>query len=139
MFCLSKLSNLLLPLRAVNIAEFSKLDGIVTPLRLLELFFDDVLVDMIVGYTKLYSHREKADTSFEITNEKICLFLSMLLLTRCHNHPDRKMHWEMTPIIFGEQGLIQCFVIRSSIFFGISIFMTTNNLINKVNSRISFP
>ena len=122
-----------------NIAEFSKLDGIVTPLRLLELFFDDVLVDMIVGYTKLYSHREKADTSFEITNEKIRLFLSMLLLTRCHNHPDRKMHWEMTPIIFGEQGLIQCFVIRSSIFFGISIFMTTNNLINKVNSRISFP
>ena len=120
-----------------NIAEFSKLDGIVTSLRLLELFFDDVLVDMIVGYTKLYS--EKADTSFEITNEKIRLFLSMLLLTRCHNHPDRKMHWEMTSIIFGEQGLIQCFVIRSSIFFGISIFMTTNNLINKVNSRISFP
>ena len=36
-----------------NIAEFSKLDGIVTSLRLLELFFDDVLVDMIVGYTKL--------------------------------------------------------------------------------------
>ena len=120
-----------------NIAEFSKLDGIVTSLRLLELFFDDVLVDMIVGYTKLYS--EKADTSFEITNEKIRLFLSMLLLTRCHNHPDRKMHWEMTSIIFGEQGLIQRFVIRSSIFFGISIFMTTNNLINKVNSRISFP
>ena len=32
--------------------KFSKLDDIVTPLRLLELFFDDVLVYMIVGYTK---------------------------------------------------------------------------------------
>ena len=75
-----------------NTEKFSKLDNIVTPLRLLELFFDDVLVDMIVGYTKLYNHREKADISFEITNEKIHLFLSMLLLSECHKLPDRKMH-----------------------------------------------
>ena len=67
-----------------NSGKFSKLDNIVTLLRLLELFFDDVLVDTIVGYTKLYSHREKADISFETTNEKIWLFLSMLLLSRCH-------------------------------------------------------
>ena len=52
----------------VNIPKFSKLDDFVTLLRLLELFFDGVLVDMIVGYTKLYSHREKAEISFEITN-----------------------------------------------------------------------
>ena len=42
-----------------NISKFSKLDDTGTPLRLFELFFDDALVDMIVGYTKLYSHREK--------------------------------------------------------------------------------
>ena len=35
---------------------------------------------MIGGYTKLYGHREKAGTSFEITNETFCLFLGMLLL-----------------------------------------------------------
>ena len=40
-----------------NTGKFSKLDNIVTSLRLLELFFDDMLVDMIVGYTKLHSHR----------------------------------------------------------------------------------
>ena len=40
-----------------NPGKFSNLDNIVRPLRLLELFFDDVLVDMVVGYTKLYSHR----------------------------------------------------------------------------------
>ena len=45
------------------------MDDIVTPLRLLELFFD-VLADMIVSYTKLYSNREKVDINFEITNEK---------------------------------------------------------------------
>ena len=49
----------------------SKIDDTMTPLRLLKLFFDDVLVDMIVGYTKFCSHREKADFSFEITNGKI--------------------------------------------------------------------
>ena len=42
----------------INVVEwaknpnFSKLDDIVTPLRLLELFFDDGSVDIIFGYTK---------------------------------------------------------------------------------------
>ena len=59
-----------------SIPRISKLDDAVTPLRLLKLFFDDVLVDMIVGYIKLYiSHREKADISHEITNEKKLLIL----------------------------------------------------------------
>ena len=71
-----------------------------TPLRLFELFFDDVLVDMIFGYTKLYSHREKVDISFEITNEKTRSFLSMLLLIGCHKLPDHKMYWEATSDTF---------------------------------------
>ena len=37
--------------RAV-IPKINVLDDIVTPLRLLELFFDDVLADMIFGYRK---------------------------------------------------------------------------------------
>ena len=67
------------------------LDHIVTHLRLLKLLFDYVLVCMIFGYTELYSHREKADISFVITNEKISLFSSMVLLSGCHKLPDRKM------------------------------------------------
>ena len=128
--------------RDINVVEraktenFSKLDNIVTPLRLLELFFDDVLVDMIVGYTKLYSHREKADISFETTNEKIWLFLSMLLLSGCHRFQTVKCIGRRPPTPI--QGLIQCLVIRSSIIFGISIFVTTNNLINETNSRCFF-
>ena len=78
-----------------NTEKFSKIDNIVTALRLLELLFGDALVDMIVGYTKLYSHREKTNISFEITNEKICLFLSVLLLSGCHKLLVRKMYWEM--------------------------------------------
>ena len=64
-----------------------------TPLRLLELFFDDILVDMIVDLTKLYSYGKKTGVSSEITNKQIRLFLSLF-----------------------------------------SIFVTTNNLINKTNS-----
>ena len=71
-----------------NTPNFSSLDNIVTPLRLLELFVDDVLVDIIVGNTKLYSHGEEAN-SFEITNEKNCLLLSMLPLSGCHKRDDR--------------------------------------------------
>ena len=87
-------------LERANIPKFSKLDDIVTPIRLLELFFGDVLVDMMVGYTNWYSHREKADISHEITNEKICLFLNMLLLSGCHKLLDRKIYWETTPDTF---------------------------------------
>ena len=55
---------------------------------------------MIVGYTKLYSHREKADISFETANEKIRLFVSILVLSGCHKLSDCKMFWEMTPDTF---------------------------------------
>ena len=37
-----------------NIPKSSTLDDIVTTLRPFELFFVDVLVDMIFGYAKLY-------------------------------------------------------------------------------------
>ena len=75
-----------------NIPKFSTLDNIVTPLRLFELFVRNVLVDMIFGYTKLYSHNEKTINSFEITDEKIRLFFSMLLLSGGYNLPYRKMY-----------------------------------------------
>ena len=52
-------------LEQTNIPQFSELDDIGIPLRLFELFFVDMLVDMIVGYINLYGHREKADTSLE--------------------------------------------------------------------------
>ena len=118
-----------------NTEKFSKLDNIVTPLRLPELFFDE-LVDMIIGSTKLYSHREKADISFKTTDEKIWLFFSMLLLSGCDCFQTIKCIGRRPPT--STQGLIQCLVIRSSIFFRISIFVTMNNFINKANSRSFF-
>ena len=57
--------------RDIKVAEqtkVSKLCNVGTPLRLSESFFDDVLFNMVVGYTKLYGHRDKADTSFEMYN-----------------------------------------------------------------------
>ena len=41
-----------------NIPKFSALDDLVTPLRLLELFFD-VLVAIILYYIKLYSRESR--------------------------------------------------------------------------------
>ena len=63
-----------------SIAKFSKLDDIGTPLRLFELFFDDALIDMIVGYTKLHDNREKSETSFQINNETFRLSLACYYL-----------------------------------------------------------
>ena len=52
-------------LEQTNIPQFSKLDDIRIPHRLFESFFVNMLVDIIVGYIKLYGHRQKADTSLE--------------------------------------------------------------------------
>ena len=38
----------------VNVPKFNTLDDVVTPLRLLKLFFEDVLVDTAFGSIKLY-------------------------------------------------------------------------------------
>ena len=42
-----------------NIPNYSALDDLVTPLRLLELFFVTYLVDIIFGYMKLYSRESR--------------------------------------------------------------------------------
>ena len=84
----------------INIPKFSMLDDLVTPLKFLELFVYDTLNNIIVGYTKLLSHREKEETNLEVTNVKKCLFLSMLLLSGCHKFADRKMYWEKTTDTF---------------------------------------
>ena len=70
------------------------------PLKLLKLLFDDVLVDLIVGYTMLYSHREKTDINFEVNNKKNPLFVSMLPLSGCHKLPDHKVYWDTDPDTF---------------------------------------
>ena len=95
-----------------NTPKLSKLDNIGTPLRLFESFLDDPLVYMIVDYSKLYSHRRKADTSFEISNETFRL--GMRLIIGCHKLPDRKMYWEAPPALLYKQCLIQCLLIAYS-------------------------
>ena len=68
--------------------KLSKLNDLGTPFRLFKSFFDDALADMFVGYTKLYGQREKAEVSFEITNEAFCSFFGMLLLSGGRKIPD---------------------------------------------------
>ena len=118
-----------------NIPNFSALDDLVTPLRLLKLFF--VTFQLIWFLATSSCTVEKVGINFEITNDKTWLTLSMSLLTGYHKLPDHKMYWEMTPIVLCQQGLIQCLVIRSRGFFRIFIFVVKNNLINKTNSRSS--
>ena len=92
-------------LKQANIPQFSKLDDIGTPFRLFESFFVDVLVDMIVGYTKLYGLREKVDTSLEhFAYSQSCLCLvdavSQTYFSFYHNLPDSKIYWEKSPGTF---------------------------------------
>ena len=81
-----------------NIAKFSVLDDFVTLLRLLKLFF---MTYQLIQFCATSSCTfEKAGINFEITNEKMRPFLSMLLLTGYHKLPDHKMYWEATPDTF---------------------------------------
>ena len=68
---------------------------------LVDMIFDDVLVDMIFlknfDDVLLTTPREKRGISFEITNEKIDLFLSMLLIGECGDLSGCKMYQETIP------------------------------------------
>ena len=55
----------------------------------------------------------------------------MLLLRGYHKLPYREMYWETIPNTFVQVRSIHCLVMRSSLFFRASIFVTTNNVINK--------
>ena len=57
MMCANRGINVINVVVWANIPKFNTLDDIVTPLRLVELLFDKVLVDMILGDTTLYSYR----------------------------------------------------------------------------------
>ena len=64
-----------------------------------------------------------------LENVFVKLFSSLALFD--HYSPCKTFHIK--------PGLIECLKIRSSVFFGISFFVTTNNLINETNSRGFFP
>ena len=49
--------------------------------------------------------------------------------------PYRKMHWAKPPDNFVQACLIQCLVVRLSVFFEISIVVTTNNMIKKTSLK----
>ena len=81
-----------------NIPNFSALDDLVTPLRLLELFF---VIHQLISYLATSSCTvEKAGIMFEITNEKIRLFLNMLLPAGYRKLLDHKSYREVTPNTF---------------------------------------
>ena len=50
----------------INVLEQTKIPQFIgIPLRLFESLFVNMLVEMIAGYTELYGHKEKADTSLK--------------------------------------------------------------------------
>ena len=57
-----------------NIPKFSKVDNIGAPLRLSELFYDNALIDMIVGYTMLYGHAEKQTLALKLLMRHFAYF-----------------------------------------------------------------
>ena len=61
----------------------------------------------------------------------------MLLLSECHKLPDGKIYWVMYPDTFVKvmSDSMPCF----KVFFKISVFLATNNSINKNNSRSFVP
>ena len=60
-----------------NMPKLQRMDKLGTSFGLFEIYFDDALVMQIVQFTKLYGQREKGDCSFDLSNEKLCLFLGI--------------------------------------------------------------
>ena len=72
---------------------------------------------------------EKSGIDLEITNEKIRLFLRMLLLIGYHKLPDHRMYWEATSDAFMEarpDSIIIIIIIIIVIIFIIDLFIVDN-------------
>ena len=105
--------NVLEEAKTSKLLKLSFLNDIGTSLRLFKILFDDTLVIMVVGYTKLYHHREKAITSFEITSRTLPLLLGILLLNGYLKLCENKCIRRQSPIILYKEFLIQCLVTSS--------------------------
>nr|CAD7264704.1 unnamed protein product [Timema shepardi] len=66
-----------------------------SPVQIFELFFDDVVVKMLVDFTNIYA-RQAGDMTFELTLGEMRIFLAILLLTGYNPLPRYKMYWEMS-------------------------------------------
>nr|CAD7595708.1 unnamed protein product [Timema genevievae] len=66
-----------------------------SPVQIFELFFDDVVVKMLVDFTNIYA-RQAGDMTFELTLDEMRIFLAILLLTGYNPLPRYKMYWEMS-------------------------------------------
>ena len=82
---------------SANIPKFSTLDDLVTPLRLLELFF---VTHQLIRFLATSSCTVDKTGITEITDGKIHLFLSVPLLTGYHKLPDHKIYWTATADTF---------------------------------------
>ena len=76
-----------------NPPSLATFDGPVTPTGIINLFFDDDVINMIVNMTNLYARRDKGDTTFKTSASEIRLFLAILLLSG-YNVLPRRMYWQ---------------------------------------------
>ena len=108
-------------------------------LRLLKLFFAGVLVDIFLPTPNCTVTERKHTLVLKLSLKKFASFLAWYCLVGVINFQTVKCIVRQPLILLCKQGLIQCFDIRLSIVFGIFIFVTTKYLINKANSRSSYP
>ena len=108
-------------------------------LRLLKLFFAGVLVDIFLPTPNCIVTERKHTLVLKFSLKKFASFQAWYCLVGVINFQTVKCIVRQPLILLCKQGLIQCFDIRLSIVFGIFIFVTTKYLINKANSRSSYP
>ena len=61
-----------------KILNLRKQDELASPPILFELFFHQELVYQIAEFKNMYGKKENADNTFELSNEKLRLFLAIL-------------------------------------------------------------
>ena len=108
-------------------------------LRLLKLLFAGVLVDIFLPTPNCTVTERKHTLVLKFSLKKFASFQAWHCLVGVINFQTVKCIVRQPLILLCKQGLIQCFDIRLSIVFGIFIFVTTKYLINKANSRSSYP
>ena len=73
-----------------------------SPTAILELYFNEEVINYLTEMTNLYANRDKGKHSFHVDHSEMHLFVAMLLLSGYNVLPCRCMYWENSEDVYNE-------------------------------------
>ena len=83
----------------LNLKTQAPIDVNIPPHKLLEVFFDDEMINCLCDQSKIYAN-SKGNFTLHVTPDKLRAFLAILLISGYTSLQRRRVYWEQVPDVF---------------------------------------